>query len=302
MKAVTDSKTEAKKSVVLDFAGFVELAKNKVSELVSALKKNAQLDACVEKAQKAFDGCKKQYAKQMAAFKVSHEAAKGRKDVSPDQPFAEYFESQVGVKPNTHVLAMATAFNRLVETGYCTEAVFDAQPNDAWEQANAAITAIIEKYRGTGTDPKDTPEFKAVVSALNSPGEAAKTIKDIKAKVRPSKRAKKDGEETPTAEPMVLRVPTTPAIALQLWEEIVTHNQQDVCFAQFKTQFSQLPAEAQKSTFLTLDSMMADIWAAVTVAKGDAWLAQRSEATAPVQMLAAGTPVANTPGKELQAA
>lgn len=289
-------KNTAKPATLPNFTQLCELAKTKPAELIAHAKKAVSLDAAVEKAAQAFDGCKKFAAKVLAAMKITHENAKATSQIAPDMSFNEYHEQVTGGKPNTHILAMATCFNRLVETGHIEEKVFDAQPNDAIEKANECITAIIEKYKGSGTDPKTTPEFKSVVEALNSPGDAAKTLKDLKAEVKPSKRGKKDKDEPEGDEPFVVRVSKlTPEIALQLFGRIVADGQLAMCLRVIPDEMAKLTPEARRSVLLALDDTMADIWKH-HAAEMEAVVSARDAQRAPVQVLAGGTPAVNTPG------
>lgn len=143
-----------------------------------------RLEKSIGTARERFNGCKKFQAKVMAALKVKHRAACDSKAIDPSTSFRSWHEQQAGAKPNARIEALSVLFNRLVETGRLPEETFDQQTVDALEKANAALSAIEAKNRGTGADALSSDAALDVINALKTPGDAAKAIKTILAGVK----------------------------------------------------------------------------------------------------------------------
>ena len=280
------------------YGGLLELVKTNLAQLWAYGKIAVKLDASLTKAQASFNGCKKFQGKVMAAMQVAYTSARNARNITQDTTFEKWYEANVGSMPNPRLQSLGRLFNRLVEMGHMEEAVYDAQPVDALEAANATISAINEKYKGTGTEAASTDEFKKVVTLLNSPGDAAKSIKAVKDAVNGKKaKATETGDE-----PFVVRVGVTAEIALQLIEKIFAAGQQNVCLVHMADLFKALNAEAQKTMIISLDDLSARIWQHLGPEKAVAMRKEGNVNRAPIGITRAGIPDAQPGTPQLQAA
>jgi hypothetical protein len=245
------------------FGLLTEYAKGNNAELFRHGKEIHKLHGNVEKAETALNGCKKFAGKFMAAMQVAYIIALNSKTIAPDTKFEKYYEDNVGHAPIGRIQTLGRVFNRLVEMGHITEAIYDAQPLEALEKANETFSALEKKYKGTGTDIKTTAEFKAMVNALHGKDaagnpfigtDATKAIKAIKAGLKGTTE-KSDETKGKESESDLLRISQlTPEIALQLWSRIVAQGHAPVCLVQFPTELMTLDTEAQKSALEALNT------------------------------------------------
>lgn len=267
--APVDPVPQAPETPMLDKDGkplyglLAQFARANRAELFTHAKSLKKFNDAVETAQAAFNGCKKFAGKVMAAMQVAYVSALNSRDITPDTKFEKYYEDNVGSAPNSRLQALGRVFNRLVEMGHITEAIYDAQSVDALETANAALSAIEKKYKGTGTDPKTTDEFKAVVNALHGLDAAGKpligtdTTKTLKAlnKGLRGTSEKSDAKEGAEGESDVVRISQlTPEIALQLWDRIVAQGHAPACLVTLPDRVLTLDTEAQTSALAALDT------------------------------------------------
>lgn len=271
------------------YADLLKLAKKNAVALFELGKNAVNLEQRVNDAKDVFTKCQKFAGKVMAAMQVAHISDRSAKRIEQSMDFDEYHEQKCGAKPKGRVQSLGRCFNRFVVAGFITEAVYDAQTEDALCAANETYSALEAKHKGTGTDVKTTEEFKKVVAALNGPGEAAKTIKAVKKEVKGADA--KEGAEATDADDTIRISKLTPEIALQLWDRIVGQGHANVCLLTLPDHIPGMSDEAQKSLVLALDTVQERVYTAVGGA-ADIWLAEKpATLESGIVHLKAGQPV-----------
>jgi len=196
-KPNTPAKADTKKPMT-----FAEFAAMTVADLAVYCKKIVRVDQAIVKARDAFTKGLKQNAKAVAALKRAHAAKRDTGEIPGDWDFKKYFKNVAGGDLPGRVEAMAALFNSLVLTldanqkPLLPEEYFDAAKDDWLEKANAVIKAAQKQYG----DPawKTCDDVLDVINALSKPGDAAKKIKEIRA------RQKGEGDEESAEQPLTV--------------------------------------------------------------------------------------------------
>lgn len=201
-KPNTPAKADTKKPMT-----FAEFAAMTVADLAVFCKKIVRVDQAIVKAKEAFTKGLKQNAKAVAALKRAHAAKKDTGEIPGDWDFKKYFKNVAGGDLPGRVEAMAALFNSLVLTldangkPLLPEEYFDAAKDDWLEKANAVIKAAQKQYG----DPvwKTCDDVLDVINALSKPGDAAKTIKEIRARQK-GEKAEGENEDADAAQPLTV--------------------------------------------------------------------------------------------------
>ena len=178
---------------------FVELTKLKAGELYAFAKDCVKLTKAVTTAKDKFTENLKFSGKVVAAMKRRYTEMVNSKGIPADTSFKKYFEQNAGGVCPARVETLASLFNALVETGLLKEAHFDSAAVDWLEKANAIISAARKTH---GDEWKGCDDVLDTINALSTPGDALKTLKDIR------KRQKES--EKPVAGDGTAAVETTP--------------------------------------------------------------------------------------------
>jgi len=225
---------------------FTELELLKPADLAVHAAAIPALDKAVEKAREKFTGGLKYAAKVVAAMKRQYIARLNAREIPPDTGFKDYFEANARGKLPGRVEALAVLFNTLVLTldargkALLSEENYDAAKVDWLEKANATVSAARKLH---GEDWKTCDDVLDTVNALSKPGDAARTLKEVRERQKQAKGA--DGETGENAGATV--VPLTVGRCVEF------------LIAAIKTANAMPPETAQALFFDTL--ALGDAWA-----------------------------------------
>lgn len=165
----------------LMFAALVAMAP---AELYKIAGDHVTISVGVSKAQDKFTNSLKPFAKVVAALKRLYTEMREKRTIALDIPFNKFFKDNVKGDLPGRAESLATLFNSLVLTvdangkPLLIEEHFDAAAVDWLEKASAIVKAAQKKHG----DPawKTCDDVLDVVNALSKPGDASKTLRDIR--------------------------------------------------------------------------------------------------------------------------
>lgn len=170
--------TEAKKEAPGKPLAYAELTAKPNADLFAIAKEAVRLETRIRESKDAFTGALHLQAKTVAALKARHAKARDAREISPSKSFREWFAENCGGELPGRVEALAHVFNECVETGALDEAAFDAAAVDWLEKLSAILGAAKKTHPQNylGAEP-----VTAALAALGRPGDAGKTLKEIRA-------------------------------------------------------------------------------------------------------------------------
>jgi hypothetical protein len=196
LAAAETPQAQTPKANKLTFADLVAL---KVGDLATHLKQIVKMDTAVNSAKETFVKSLQFNAKVVAALRRTYTERLNSRDIPPDTKFPEYFEQNAGGKLPGRVEALAALFNSLCQTfdangkPLLSEECFDNAAVDWLEKSNAIIKHARKEH---GEAWKTCDDVLDVINALSKPGDALKTIKNVRAR---QKGEKGEGEENADA-------------------------------------------------------------------------------------------------------
>lgn len=179
------------------WAELTKLAASAPAELFTFAKASVKQAAAIETATAEFTGSIQFHSKVVAALKIAHRADVDSRRISPGTSFKDYFKGNCGGDLPGRVEAVANVFNELIETGNLTEEAFDSAAVDWLEKASAVINHA-RKENPTGYLASEA--VQKVCRAIGSPGDALKTIKEVRKSQTDAAKAAKAPAETAPAE------------------------------------------------------------------------------------------------------
>ena len=139
-------------------------------------------------------------AKVVSAMKRRYVERLNAREIPMDTPFAKYFEQNAGGQCPGRTQSLAGLFNSLVLTNdadgkpLLTERIYDGAALDWLEKANAIVNAAMKAH---GENWKSSPEVLAALAALTTPGDAAKTLDDLRKQQKGESEAAQTGDAAP---------------------------------------------------------------------------------------------------------
>ena len=183
---------------------FTELTALKAGELYAFAKDTVKLTKAVTTAKDRFTENLKFSGKVVAAMKRRYTEMVNSKGIPADTSFKKYFEQNAGGVCPARVETLASLFNALVETNLLKEEHFDSAAVDWLEKANAIISAARKTH---GDDWKGCDDVLDTINALSTPGDALKTLKEIRKRQKAGENAGEGtGEGNAESAPLTLGV------------------------------------------------------------------------------------------------
>jgi len=183
----------------LTFAALIALTP---AALYEAAREHAKVSDAVTKAKDKFTDALKPFAKIVAAMKRRFTELREKNEIALDIPFKKFFKDNVKGELPGRAEALAALFNSLVltldgnGTPLLSEENFDAAAVDWLEKANAIVKAAQKQH---GDNWKGCDDVLDTLNALSKPGDAAKTLREI--------RKRQKGETTTDADGVVAVTP-----------------------------------------------------------------------------------------------
>jgi hypothetical protein len=184
----------ATQTVAIAYAMLVAM---KPADLASRAKSVVKLQTAVTSAEADFTESLHTAGKVCAAMRAQYTARVENRDIPADTAFKDYWAQNAGGKLPGRVEALAGLFNALVLTldangkPLLAEEHYDAAAIDWLEKANAIVNAARKKH---GDAWKTCDDVLDVVNALSKPGDALKTLKEVR------KRQKGETEKSAKSE------------------------------------------------------------------------------------------------------
>jgi hypothetical protein len=181
----------------------------KPAELYAAATGYVKISDSISKAKDKFADGLKPFAKVVAALKRRYTELRETHSIALDIPFKKFFKDNVKGELPARAEALAALFNSLVLTNdangkpLLAEENFDAAAVDWLEKANAIVKAAQKQH---GDNWKGSDDVLDTLNALSKPGDAAKTLREIRKRQKGETSA--DGETA---------VPLTPEMAAELF-------------------------------------------------------------------------------------
>jgi len=191
---------------------FAELVALTGEKLYALAKETVKTFKALDKAKTIIVENLKFDAKVVAAMKARYTSLIEEHALPADTSFKKYFGDNTGGKLPGRVEALASLFNALVNTvpQLLTEENFDTAAVDWLEKANAIVSAARKQH---GDNWKTCDEVLETITALSKPGDAAKTLREI----RKRQKGETDDAETPIA------ISFTPTMAADLLIIAIQH-------------------------------------------------------------------------------
>jgi hypothetical protein len=184
---------------LLNWAALIAL---KAGELAVYAKEIVTSDNRLRKAEKAMEDGLQYWGKVVAAMKRNYIAAINDKSIPADTTFKAYFEQNAGGVCPGRVLAIAELFNALCLTNDAngnplfSETNYDAAAVD-WLERSATIVKAAQKKHGDQW--KTSQDVQDVIGAMSKPGDALKTLKEVRARQKGEKPETTEKGGTPVA-------------------------------------------------------------------------------------------------------
>lgn len=207
----------------LMFAALVAMAPAEIYKLAAG---HVKISDSVSTAQDKYTNSLKPFAKVVAAVKRLWVEMREKRTLALDIAFNKFFKDNVKGDLPGRAEALAALFNSLVLTfdankkPLLAEENFDAAAVDWLEKANAIVKLAQKKYGDPGWQTSD--EVLDVINALSKPGDARKTLQDIRKRMKgetPAAGEAGEGGETAEGETAeganATSVKMTPALAAQ---------------------------------------------------------------------------------------
>ena len=172
---------------------FADLTKKPAGELAPFLVDTVKTYGTIETAKEKFTGMLQFTAMVVAAFERLYTDRLNKHDIPANTSFKEYLKQNAGGEVPGRVLALANLFNVLVLTfdangkPMLSEEFFLNAKVDWLEKANAIIAAERKAHPDNWMTSDNVLD---VINALSKPGDAGKTLKEIR------KRQKGEGADT----------------------------------------------------------------------------------------------------------
>jgi hypothetical protein len=196
------AKQERKQMKKIQTLTFAALTAMTPAALYDAAREHVKVSDAVSKARDKFTDALKPFAKIVAAMKRRYTDLREKNEIALDIPFKKFFKDNIGGELPGRAEALAALFNSLVLTldaggkPLLSEENFDAAAVDWLEKANAIVKSAQKQM---GDDWKTCDDVLDTVNALSKPGDAAKTLRDI--------RKRQKGETTTDGENAVVVTP-----------------------------------------------------------------------------------------------
>ena len=181
---------------------FAELVTMTPADLYAAAVGYVKVSESIAKAKDKFTDGLKPFAKIVAAMKRRYTELREKHEIALDIPFKKFFKDNVQGELPARAEALAALFNSLVLTmdgngkPLLSEENFDAAAVDWLEKANAIVKAAQKQH---GDNWKGCDDVLDTLNALSKPGDAAKTLREI--------RKRQKGESTTDGENAVVMTP-----------------------------------------------------------------------------------------------
>jgi hypothetical protein len=195
-------KRTEKTDAVIAYAVLVAM---KPADLANRAKSIVKLQTAVTTAETDFTESLHTSGKVCAAMKTQYTQRVENRDIPGDTSFKDYWDQNAGGKLPGRVEALAGLFNALVLTldangkPLLAEENYDAAAIDWLEKANAIVNAARKKH---GDAWKTCDDVLDVVNALSKPGDALKTLKEVRKRQKGEKLETAEGEAAPDVVPL----------------------------------------------------------------------------------------------------